>query len=391
MKKSREKIKICVVSSSRADYGILKSAIKKFYLSPKFSLQLVATGSHLSEIHGNSISEILQDGIEISDNVDLLLERDDPCSISSYMALAQKSFAQIFARKRPDTLLVLGDRYEVLSAALAALVENIPVIHIHGGEITRGAIDDSIRHCITKLSHLHFVCHREYGNRIIQMGEDPDSVHNIGSLGVEAINKMKLYTRNETQNLLNFRFFEKNLVVTYHPETLGRAEPTKHLEALFSSLRSLKDTSIIFTSPGADHKFNSVIAMIKSFVSEDIHTRKYFDFLGQKLFFSAINFSSGVVGNSSSGILEAPSLKVGTVNIGERQNGRIFADSVICCKARKDQIDAAFDELFSEKFSNNLKLTINPFDQSNSSDRLVEIIERFSFNTTQKLFHDIKF
>lgn len=390
MKKSREKIKICVVSSSRADYGILKSAIKKFYLSPKFSLQLVATGSHLSEIHGNSISEILQDGIEISDNVDLLLERDDPCSISSYMALAQKSFAQIFARKRPDTLLVLGDRYEVLSATLAALVENIPVIHIHGGEITRGAIDDSIRHCITKLSHLHFVCHREYGNRIIQMGEDPNTVHNIGSLGVEAIKKMKLYTRNETQNLLDINFLKNNLVVTYHPETLARRELNKDLEALFSSLRSLKDTMIIFTSPGADQRFNDVISMIKNFVSEDTQKRKYFDFLGQKLFFSVVSISSGVVGNSSSGILEAPSFKVGTVNIGERQNGRVFADSIISCEANKYQIDAAFEELFSEKFSKKLKMTTNPFEQCNSSDRLVEIIENFSFDTAQKIFHDIK-
>lgn len=391
MKKSRKKINICVVSSSRADYGILKRSIKKLCLSPNFSLHLVATGSHLSKIHGSSISEILQDGIEVSDTIDLSLEKDDPCSISSYMALSQKSFALIFARKRPDALLVLGDRYEVLSAALAALVAKIPVFHIHGGEITRGAIDDSIRHCITKLSHLHFVCHREYENRIIQMGEDPNTVHNIGSLGVEAIKKMKLYTRNETQKLLDINFLKNNLVVTYHPETLAKRELNKDLEALFSSLRSLKDTMIIFTSPGADHRFNDVISMIKNFVSADTQKRKYFDFLGQKLFFSVVSISSGVVGNSSSGILEAPSFKVGTVNIGERQNGRIFADSVICCKARKDQIDAAFDELFSEKFSNNLKLTINPFDQSNSSDRLVEIIERFSFNTTQKLFHDIKF
>lgn len=380
--------KVCVVSGTRADYGLLKETLLKMKASASLELQLVATGSHLSELHGSTINEIKQDGFDISYSVDIRLNCDSPQGISSSMAKAQTGFSSLFSQIRPDILLILGDRYEILAAALAAMFEKIPIFHIHGGEITEGAYDNNIRHCITKLAHFHFVSHQRYRDRVIQMGELPETVMNVGSLGVEALQSIKLFTKTETEAHLGFKFSEKNILVTFHPETLSKTDPVEQLDELFRALDAFPDTLILFTAPNADTQSNVFISLIQDFVAKNPNSRKFVHSLGQKLYFSTVNQIDVVVGNSSSGVLEVPSLGVVTLNIGNRQQGRIQAESVQNCPADHKQIIKALERIAAEKLKLNVKKIDSPYEPKNASGSILNTLENYKLDSTQKLFFD---
>jgi GDP/UDP-N,N'-diacetylbacillosamine 2-epimerase (hydrolysing) len=387
--KSSHKRKVCVVTSSRADYGILKRTLRKILLSDFLELQLVVTGTHLSEKHGFTLSEIKEDGFIVSKFIPLGIQDDSAASISSYMVKAQAGFSEFFSESRPDFLLLLGDRYEVLAAAISALFEKIPVCHLHGGEITQGAFDDSLRHCISKLSHVHFVSHESYGKRLIQMGETPNSVINIGSLGVEAVKSIPLLGKSETEACLGIKLMPKTLVITNHPETLSKVDNIIQLTELLNALEKLEDTLLLFTISNADTNFEKFHSEIKNFISNNKKFRFLCNSMGQTLFFSTVKYSSGVLGNSSSGIIEVPSLKVGSINIGQRQKGRIQAKSVINCGYSQKEIISAVNTLFSSQFQQHIKNVDNPYEKLQSSDILIKNLEEINEIELQKQFHDI--
>ena len=314
---------ICVVTSTRADYGIMSRLIDMMYKDNDINLQLIATGMHLSEKFGLTVNEIK---IPIAKKIDIEIEKEP----SHSLALTIEKFSQAFKELNPDLVLILGDRYEIMGVATASMLNNIPIAHIHGGEVTQGAIDDAIRHSITKMSHLHFTSCEAYRKRVIQLGENPQSVFNVGSLGVENIKKTSLMTKEELEKSIDFKFAQKNLLVTFHPVTL-EGNSTEQFSELLSALEELKDTNIIITAPNSDKGNEELFELINDFVQTHINT-KFIKSLGMVRYLSAIQYVDAVVGNSSSGIIEVPSFKKPTVNIGSRQKGRIQAKSIINCE-----------------------------------------------------------
>ena len=329
--------KICVITSSRADYGLLRLILKGIDTDSDLILQLVATGMHLSLKYGDTCQEILTDGFVIDMKIDTLVGENDARGVSESIGLGVSKFAVALEELRPDLVLVLGDRFEIFAAVIAAHVALIPVAHIHGGELTEGAIDDAFRHSITKMSQLHFVSTQEYANRVIQLGEQPGSVFVTGGLGVDAISQLELLSKSELESILNFKFGEKNLLITLHPVTLELAAADKQINELLAALDQLPDINYIFTSPNADPGSNYISHAIEKFVATHENSSFYAS-LGQLNYFSCIQFVDGVVGNSSSGILEIPTFRKGTINVGDRQQGRVQAKSVINCEPDVESI-----------------------------------------------------
>lgn len=381
--------KICIVTGTRADYGLLRWVMSGIKESSDLKLQLIATGSHLSAEFGSTYKEIENDGFFIDRKIDILLSTDSAVSITKSIGLAAFGFADALSSLQPDLVLLLGDRYEIFAAATAAMIAGIPIAHLHGGETTEGAYDEAFRHSITKMSNLHFVAAQPYLNRVLQLGEHPETVFQVGGLGIDSINRLKLQSRVELEDSLLFKFGIKNLLVTYHPTTLGFGEAEKQTEELLAALDTLHDTHIIFTSPNADAENCKIKSMLQKFVSRR-NTAKLYNSLGQRRYFSSIEQCDAVVGNSSSGLIEVPSFHKGTINIGDRQKGRIKADSVIDCEPKRESIKAAIESVYSDIFQKKLVSVKNPYGDGGASDKIVKILEQQDFrDNLKKTFYDM--
>ena len=376
--------KVCVVTGSRAEYGLLRWVMQGIKESSKLKLQVIATGMHLSPEFGLTYRDIEGDGFQIDRRVEMLLSSDTPVGITKSMGLGLCGFADALAELKPDMLLVLGDRYEIFSAAAAAMIARIPIAHLHGGEATEGLIDESIRHSLTKMSHLHFVAAEEYRQRVIQLGEDPERVFLVGGLGIDSILKLDLLDRSDLETALDFRLGPRNLLVTFHPVTLEKNTAAMQMAELLSVLENLQDTHVIFTMPNADTEGRIMFRMINEFVCRHSHAAKAFTTLGQRRYFSCIRYVDGVVGNSSSGLAEVPSFRKGTINIGDRQRGRLKAESVIDCEPHRGAILSALDKLFSESFNKTLSKTVNPYGVGGASEAIIKTLEELPFDQLLK-------
>lgn len=384
------KRKVCVVTGTRAEYGLLYWLMKEIEDDKNLELQLIVTGMHLSPEFGLTYQEIEKE-FKIDKKIEILLSSDTHIGISKSMALAQISFAEAYEELKPDIVVVLGDRYEIFSAASAAMIARIPIAHLHGGEITEGAFDEAIRHSITKMSHLHFTATNEYKNRVIQLGENPSRVFNVGGMGIENIKRLKLLSRDEFEKSIDFKLNKKNIVVTFHPATLENSTAKEQFQQLLNAIDKLEDTNIIFTKANSDTDGRVINYMIDEYVSKNHQKSICFASLGQLRYLSALQYVDVVVGNSSSGLIEAPSFKIGTINIGDRQKGRIKATSVIDCQPNEASIQKAFLKLYSKEFQEALKTTINPYEDGYASKKIVEVLKNADLdNILKKTFYDLK-
>jgi UDP-hydrolysing UDP-N-acetyl-D-glucosamine 2-epimerase len=340
-----------------------------------FSLQLVVTGMHLSSYFGMTIREIEEDGFSVDRKCDMLLSSDTPLGVTKSMGIALIGLADIFEDLQPDIVLLLGDRFEIFCAASAAFVARIPVAHLHGGEITEGAIDEGLRHSITKMSRLHFVSTEAYRQRVIQLGEEPGTVFNVGSLGVENIRHLRLPSRESLGKQIGFDLGPPYIIATVHPETAGSADTIVGAKALLSALEDMNDLRIIFTGSNADARGREINRFVSDFVASHRERSVFFDSMGRVNYFGAARFAEAVVGNSSSGIIEIPSLKVPTINIGDRQKGRVRAESVIDCPAQKEAIKIGLRKAISDDFSRSLAAVRNPYEKPKTAETICSVIK----------------
>ena len=378
--------KICFVTGSRAEYGLLSVVMKAIQGEADFTLQLIATGTHLSPEFGLTYQEIEQDGMPIDATVEMLLSSDTPVGIAKSMGLGVIGFADAFAALKPDLLVLLGDRFEILAAAQAALVARIPIAHIAGGDTTEGAFDEAIRHSITKMAHLHFVTNDVAARRVRQMGENPAHIHTVGSTGIECINKLTLLSREELEHALEFRFRQQNVLVTFHPVTLDEQPAGVQFAELLEALDRLgPDVGVIITKPNADTEGRSIIRMIDDYAALRPHVQAYTS-LGQLRYLSAVACVDAVVGNSSSGLYEVPSFKKPTVNIGDRQKGRLQASSVIPCRAESADILRAVRDALTRDCS----AAVNPYGRGDTSRQIVAALKAIPDYTIllKKHFYD---
>ena len=383
--------KVCVVTGGRAEYGLLRWLMTAIRETPGLQLQVVATGMHLSPEFGLTFREIEADGFPIDDKVEMLLSSDTPGGVTKSMGLGLIGFADTFRRLQPDLVVVLGDRFEILSVASAALIARIPLAHLHGGETTEGAFDEAIRHAITKMAHLHFVAAEEYERRVVQLGEDPSRVFVVGGLGIDNIHKLALLARAELEEALDFKLGAKNLLITYHPVTLDGAESSHHMQALLEALDTLQDTHLIFTMPNADSDGRALGEMVQDYAAKRPNARVYKS-LGQLRYLSCMKHVDGVVGNSSSGLIEAPALGKGTVNIGDRQRGRLKAASVIDSAPNREAIVAALQRLLTPAFQSEARAVRNPYGDGGAAARIVGVLRDFPLDDIlKKRFYDLAF
>ena len=385
--------KICVVTATRAEYGLLKCLIDDIVNDNELELQLIVTGTHLSPEFGYTIDQIKNDKIIINKQIEILLSSDSPVGVSKSMGLAQISFAEAFDELKPDLVLVLGDRYELLPIVSAANIARIPVAHLNGGEITEGAIDETIRHSVTKLSHLHFTAIDEYARRVIQMGEDPSRVFNVGEVGLDNSKRMDFMTKEEFEVSIDKKLKRKNLLITYHPETtLSQATIEADFKRLLTVLDELTDTLLIFTKANADVGGRAINAFIDDYVADNKEKSVAFTSLGQLRYLSSLHYVDAVIGNSSSGIVEAPTFKVASINIGDRQKGRIRADSVIDVTTDYQKVAKALVTIYEDNYQRLLKKVVNPYGQGESSQQVVSVLKTVDLSALRiKSFYDVSF
>ena len=385
------KKKICVITGSRADYGLLRPLIRKIQSSIVFDLQLIVTGSHISYNHGNTISEIKEDNFFINDIIFANSKIDTPVAIAQSVAKVVDKFSLSLDKLKPDLIFVLGDRYEIFASCIAEFILGIPIAHHSGGEVTEGAFDDSIRHSITKMAHIHFVAAQEYKKRVIQLGENPKNIYIVGGFGAENINQIKLLNKSDLEKKINFSFNQKTLILTFHSETLDIKNTTKNFSELLSALDLHKDVAIIFTLPNADTYNSKIIKMINNYVIQRQNVIS-FKSMGTVNYLSSLKYVDGVIGNSSSGITEVPSFKKGTINIGNRQKGRLKATSIIDCLPQKHEIDKAIKKLYSKKFQKKIINTVNHYNKGKTSKLIIKTLEKNHDKINiQKKFFDINF
>lgn len=384
--------KICILTATRAEYGLLKPLIQKLLKEENIEVLTVVTGMHLSTEFGLTYKEIEKDEIPIHRKIPIVLSSDTPASISSSMGLAMIHFGSYFEEVLPDMLVVLGDRYETMAVCIAAMNQRIPIAHIHGGEKTEGAIDEAIRHSITKMSLLHFTSTEEYRKRVIQLGEQPDHVFCVGALGVENIKNVPLLSKEELEKEINFSFDKPVLMVTYHPVTLEEQTAKEQFENLLEALEELNEVKIIFTKANADADGRMINAMIDEYAKKHTDICVAFTSMGQLRYLSALKYSSAVVGNSSSGIIEAPSFQVITVNIGDRQLGRVQANSVINCENQKEEIKEAIKYALSSEGIKKSKLCQNPYEGTHTSLQIVSQLKEYlqQNKIIKKSFYDMQ-
>jgi GDP/UDP-N,N'-diacetylbacillosamine 2-epimerase (hydrolysing) len=383
--------KICIVTGSRAEYGLLYWLIKEINNNQHLKLQLIVTGMHLSKEFGSTYKEIEKD-FKIDKKIDMQLFSDTAVGISRSIGIAQKSFSEAYNQLKPDIIVVLGDRYEIFSAVSAAMISRIPIAHIHGGEITEGVIDEAIRHCITKMSHLHFTAAEEYSKRVIQLGEHPSKVFKVGGLGIENIKRLKLLSKKNFEKIINFKLNIKNILVSFHPVTLEKNTSKKQFLEILEAIDDLKDANIILTKTNSDIDGKVINSMIDEYVGKNQDKSIAITSMGQLNFLSALQYMDFIIGNSSGGLLEAPSFKIGTINIGDRQKGRIKAKSVVDCLPNKKSIKDAIKKVYSNEFQKLLKNVKNPFDEGCASKKIVKILNSISTDDLlKKSFFNVKY
>ena len=382
---------ICVFTATRAEYGLLKTIIKALIADGTFNIKVIATGAHLSPEFGMTYQEIEEDGIKIDRKIETLLSSDSPSAISKCMGMTMIGFADYFAETKPDAFMVLGDRYEALAATCAAFNARIPIIHLYGGDTTEGAADEAYRHSISKMAYLHFTSTEEYRKRIIQLGESPERVFAVGEIGIENALHTKLLTVKQLSKELGVDLSKKYAVATFHPVTLENCSAEKQIKNLLKALRKQKDMQFIFTKANADSGGHRINEILEDYCSKHKNFH-LFSSLGMLKYVSAISHAEFVIGNSSSGLIEAPSFKIPTVNIGDRQRGRLMSSSVICCKPTQTDIEKAVNKALSPEFRKIVSKTINPYGDGKTSGKIVRIIKKVFSKPIdlKKKFYDLK-
>ena len=381
--------KICVITGSRAEYGLLHLLMKEIKQDPTLELQTVATGMHLSKKYGETYKEIQSDDFIINKKVYSLVQDNSDAGTIYSVAKGLVGFVDVFKDLKPDLILLLGDRYEIFAAAVAAQIMKIPIGHIHGGESTEGLIDQAFRHSITKMSHLHFVAAEEYRQRVLQLGEDPTKVFLTGAPGLDRIKSMQLLTRDEIESDLKIKFLDKSLLITYHPVTLENNTEKCQINELLKALGQLSETTLIFTMPNSDPQSQNIREAITKFVM-DHENAKAFTSLGQHRYFSLVAHVDAVIGNSSSGLIEVPSFKKPTIDIGDRQRGRLKPMSVVSCEPKEESILNAIEKIYSAEFLRSLTNVVNPFDFGGAATKILKVIKEVDLsNVLKKKFFDL--
>lgn len=385
-----EKIKYCVVTGSRAEYGLFFPLIKKIVKSPGMQLQLIVTGMHLSHEFGLSYKQIEADGFVIDEKVDILLSADSDAAITKSTGLGLIGFADVFSRLQPDWVILLGDRFETFAAAIAAHLAKIPIIHLHGGETTEGATDEAMRHAITKMANLHFTSTEFYRKRVIQLGESPERVLNVGAIGLESIRTLKLLSKKELEKQLGFKFGKLNFLVTYHPVTLEKQTSEFHIQQLLAALDRFQHATILITMPNADANGRIITQLLKQYAEKDLGRIRLFANLGQLRYLSALQYVQVVIGNSSSGIIEVPQMHIPTINIGSRQQGRVKSKTVIDSKTDTKSIIKAIDQSLSAKFTSQCKMARNPYSKTGTTESIIKRLQKVGkLTSVKKKFYDL--
>lgn len=381
--------KICFVTGTRAEYGLLSRLMRLVKEDKDLRLQVIATNMHLMPEYGETYKEIEKDGFTIDKKVYMHKSSDDSHGIISSMAEEMHGMNDALSELKPDILVLLGDRYEILVAAQVALIHRIPIAHIHGGEVTEGAFDDAIRHSVTKMSSLHFTSCEEYRHRVIQMGEQPSRVFDVGSLGVENIKAVPLMTKDELEASLDFKIDAQTILVTYHPVTLG-GDPAKDIHEFLDALDQFKDLKVIFTMPNSDTGRDSIALAVENYVKNHSCRAKAYTSLGLKRYLSTLQFVKAAVGNSSSGIIEVPSFGIPTLNIGDRQKGRLASKSVVNCGTSKDEVIAGLKLCLSEEMQKAAKTYENPYAKPDTANLIYQELKNVELvGLNLKTFYDL--
>lgn len=381
-------MKVAAVTGTRADYGLLAPLLQKIDASPLMDLQIVVTGTHLLQEFGHTIDEILRDGFPIAGLVPEVGSAQTGADVARQVGAGTSSFAEILGNLSPDVMIVLGDRFEILAAVNAAFFMGIPILHLHGGEVTNGAFDDAVRHAISKFSTVHAVAASVYGERLVRMGEQPDSVHVVGGFGVDALSSSSRLSIFELQRELGITIRSPLLLVTYHPVTAEAHDTEAEIQSLVAALKEFTSATVVFTLPNGDPENGIISHAVRRSVTQEPNWH-LFSAMGSKLYLSLLASSSVIVGNSSSGILEAPSFGVPTVNIGPRQAGRLMGASILCCEPTSNEIVEAVRTALSDDFVELARAAESPYGAPGASDRVMEILERTDFaNLGGKTFYD---
>jgi len=382
--------KIAVITGTRAEYGLLRPLIQKIINEESLSLQLCVTAMHLSPDFGMTVEEIESNGVPIAKKIETLLSSDTSVGIVKSMGLTMISFSEALEELNPDLVIVLGDRTEILAATTSAYILGIPIAHIHGGETTEGAYDEAIRHSITKMSYWHFTSTEAYRNRVIQLGEHPNRVFNVGAIGLDSIKELELLSKVEFEKSIDFKLNKISFLITYHPETLNNSNGEVQFKELLNAIDVFEQTTIIITMPNSDKGGKQITKLINEYASKNKDKCVVFQSLGQLRYLSALQHVSMVIGNSSSGIIEAPSFNIPTINIGDRQKGRVMPHSVINCEPNKKAIKKSIEKAFTKEFQMRLKNQSNPYGAGNSSKKILEVICSKQKINLKKKFYDIK-
>ncbi|OBT15769.1 UDP-N-acetyl-D-glucosamine 2-epimerase, UDP-hydrolysing [Vibrio tasmaniensis] len=380
--------KVAVFTGTRAEYGLLFWLLKDIQSDPDLTLQLLVSGMHLSPEFGETYQQIEKDGFKIDEKIEILLSSDSAVGTAKSMGLGVLGFSDSLARLQPDVLVILGDRFEALAAAQTAMILRIPIVHLHGGEITEGAYDDAIRHAITKLSYLHGTSTDEYRQRVIQLGEAPERVRNVGAIGLDHLKRADFMSLSELGESLNFSLTKLFFLVTYHPVTLGNEAPEEAFQALLDALNCFPEHQVILTYPNADDGGRRIIPMLEAYAASQPDRVLAIPSLGQVRYLSAVKYAAAVIGNSSSGIIEVPAFDVPTVNIGSRQKGRLAAKSVLHCEANRADIERAIRSANEREYKEAAEEIENPYGQGNTSEKVIEMIKNLDFNPC-KTFYDL--
>ena len=383
-------MKICFITGSRADYGLLSLLMKLVKNDSRLTFQLIATGAHFSKNHGLTYKELIKDKFKINYSINLRIKKDKPQNICNSMSIAIRKISEKLKILKPDIIILLGDRYEIFAACIAAYVNQIPICHLHGGELTKGSLDDSFRHSITKMSNIHLVSNKKYAERVKQLGENPKNIFTVGGFGVDLIKKSKLLNKKEIENKLKFKFGKKNIIVTYNPETIAKSDNKNNYSEILKALKYLNDFKIIFTKANADAEGLIINKMIDNYVKNDNRCVS-FTSMGQLNYLSSLKIVDCVIGNSSSGLMEVPTFKKPTINVGSRQTDRMKALSVIDVPADYKKIILAVQKTYSSNFKKMLKKTKNFYGNGGASKKSLKIIKKLKIhNLTKKSFFDLK-
>lgn len=381
--------KIAIITGTRAEYGLLKPLISAVKNDPDFELQLYVTGMHLSQVYGSTYKAIEADGFEITTKIDSELNSDTAVGISKSTATTLTGFAEAFKTLTPDLVIVLGDRSEIFAAATAAYIQGLPIAHIHGGETTEGAYDEAFRHSITKMSYLHFTAAKVYRKRVIQLGEDPKRVFTVGAIGIDSIKSLPLLSRKAFEKAIDFKLNTYSASITFHPVTLENNSAKKQFQELLNALDELEDTTLIFSKPNADKDGGILIKMIDDYVAKNKDKAIAFKSLGHLRYLSSLKIVDIVIGNSSSGILEVPLFKKASVNIGNRQKGRLMPTSVINCDPNQKSISEAIKKGLSASFKKEIETQVNPYGEGNATQKIMSVLKEIKITSIEKSFYDL--